>query len=157
MSNSVARMWMTPPQCRNVPSHVAAADCPLPSTPDGVTQTWDLPANLTDQRVSVGTNVTYYCSNVTAILSSNSSEQTLSCDAAGWSGLPEPCGERPRALRTDNMLNGPSSPQPIRNLDNPITYTLLDNASTAQCTIQLYDYDSNGVLFFEQHEHWFIS
>ena len=69
------------------------ADCPLPPAPDGVTQTWDLPANLTAPRVPVGTNVTYLCSNVTTLLSTNSTSQMLACGFDGWSGLPEPCGE----------------------------------------------------------------
>ncbi|XP_043195718.1 uncharacterized protein LOC122367030 isoform X2 [Amphibalanus amphitrite] len=75
--------WTRPPE--------PCDHCPLPRMPDGVNQTWDLPENLTSQWVPIGTNVTFYCSNVTATLASNSTEQTLNCTAEGWSGTVEPC------------------------------------------------------------------
>ena len=83
--------WMSPlvPMC----VLFFFTDCPLPDAPDNVTQTWDLSPNVTSDRVPVGTNITFLCSNITATLSSNSSSQTLVCEAGGWSIPLEPCGE----------------------------------------------------------------
>ena len=62
--------------------------------------------NVTEDRVLVGTNITYTCSNITSILSTNSSTQTLFCGEDGWSALPEPCGGflMSRPLAADTLM-----------------------------------------------------